>query len=125
MVLPILAMGGKLPDIPDPTKTVVGGIEVAKAIVTGGVSVSMDVAEGMRKVLFQSVEGGTKTIDGAVREVVNTIKANIEAGKATVESVRRDIDQAAASVLTQADQVVGQDIVRKFKAEVEKQIRQF
>ena len=122
MVIPIW-MGSGLPDIPDPTKIAVSGAAVAKAIVTGGVSVSMDIAEGMRKVLFQSVEGGAKTMDGAVREVVNTIKANIEAGKATVESVRRDIDQAATSVLAQVDQVAGQEIVRKFRSEVERRLR--
>ena len=116
-------MIGQLPNVPDPTKIAGGGAEVAKAIVTGGVSVGMDVAEGFRKVLVQSTEGGIKTVDGAVREVVATLKANIDAGKTTVESIRRDIDQVATSVLSQTDQVVGQEIVRKFKTEVERQLR--
>ena len=116
---------GRLPNVPDPTKIAGSGVEVAKAMATGGVSVSMDIADGMRKILFQTVEGGARTIDGAVKEAVNTIKANVDTGKATVESVRRDIDQAANSVLSQVDQAVGGEIVRKFKSEVERQLGQF
>jgi len=118
-------VGGRLPNVPDPTKIAGSGAEVAKAMATGGVSVSMDIAEGMRKVLFQSIEGGARTMDSMVKEVVATIKADVEAGKTTVENVRRDIDQAASSVLSQVDQAVGGEIVRKFKSEVEKQLRQF
>lgn len=116
-------MIGRLPDIPDPTKIAGSGAEVAKAIATGGLSVSMDIAEGVRKVLFQSVEGGVRVGDNTVKEVVNTIKANVDAGKATMESVRRDIDQACNSVLSQVDQAVGGEIVRKFKSEIERQLR--
>ena len=116
-------MIGKLPDVPDPTKIAGSGAEVAKSLATGGVSVGMDIAEGVRKVLFQSIEGGTRTVDGAVREVMSTVKANVETGKATIESIRRDIDQAANSVLSQVDQAVGQEVVRKFKSEIEKQLR--
>jgi len=81
----------------------------------------MDIADGMRKILFQSVEGGARTVDSMVKEVVSTIKADVEAGRTTVESVRRDIDQAASSVLSQVDQAVGGEVVRKFKSELERQ----
>jgi len=116
-------VGGSLPDIPDPTKITKSGAEMAKAVATGGLSVSMDVAEGVRKVLFQTVEGGARTVDGAVREVVGIAKANIDTGKSTMESIRRDIDQACNSVLSQVDQAVGGEIVRKFKSEIERQLR--
>lgn len=116
-------MVGRLPDVPDPTKIAGSGASVAKSLATGGVSVGMDIAEGVRKVLFQSIEGGTRTVDGAVKEVVGIVKANIETGKTTIESVRRDIDQAADSVLSQVDRAVGQEVVGKFKSEIEKQLR--
>jgi len=118
-----MVMLGGAPNVPDPSQIVKSGAEVAKAIATGGVSVGMDLAEGVRKVLFQTVEGGARTVDGAVKEVVNIAKANIEAGKATIESVHRDIDQACNSVLSQTDQAVGQEVVRKFKSEVERRLR--
>ena len=116
-------MIGRLPDIPDPTKIVGSGAEIAKAVATGSLSVGMNIAEGVRKILFQSVEGGVRVGDNTVKEVVNTIKANVDAGKATMESVRRDIDQACNSVLSQVDQAVGGEIVRKFKSEIERQLR--
>ena len=116
-------VGMRLPDVPDPTKIASGGADVVKAMATGGLSVSMDIAEGVRKVLFQSVEGGVGVLSDGVRGVVAIAKANVDTGKSTMENVRRDIDQACNSVLSQVDQAVGGEIVRKFKSEIEKQLR--
>ena len=122
MVMAFMGRGG-IPDIPDPTKIAGAGAETAKSVVTGGVSVGMDIAEGFRKLLTQSTDGGIKTVEGAVREMVNTLKADIEIGKTTIEAVRRDIDQACNSALSQLDQGIGREVVLKLKSEVEKQLR--
>jgi len=116
-------VGMRLPDVPDPTKIANSGADVVKAMATGGLSVGMDIAEGVRKVLFQSVEGGVGVMYEGVKGVVNIAKANVDTGKSTMENVRRDIDQACNSVLSQVDQAVGGEVVRKFKSEVEKQLR--
>ena len=116
-------LGGGAPDIPDPTRIAGAGAETAKAVVTGGVSVGMDVAEGFRKIALQTVEGGVRIVDQGVKGVVDICKANIETGKSTVESIRRDIDQSCNSVLTQLDQGIGKEVVLKLKREVEKQLR--
>ena len=116
-------VGPRLPDVPDPTKIAGAGAEAVKAIATGGVSVGMGMVEGITKILFQTVGGGAKTIDQAVTNVIDLAMVNIGVGKATGESIRRDLDQACNKVLSQVDQAVGGEIVRKFKSEVEKQLR--
>jgi len=121
MVMSIV--GGRLPSVPDPTVVAKSGADVAKAIATGGLSVGMDIAEGVRKVLFQSVEGGVGVMYEGVKGIVNIARVNVDTGKSTMESIRRDIDQAANSVLSQVDQAVGGEVVRKFKSEVERQLR--
>jgi len=114
---------GRLPDVPDPTKIAASGAEVVKTFAQGGVGVGMDIAEGMRQALFQSIEGGARVMDEGVKGVVSVIKRDVEIGKSTIEKVRGDIDRACNTVLSQVDQAIGGEVVRKFKSEVEKQLR--
>ena len=116
-------VGGRLPDVPDPTKIAGAGAEIAKAMATGGVAVSSDIAEGVRKLVTLTVEGSATEADRLAKGIISIIKANLDTGKVTVESVRRDIDTALNSVKSQVDQAVGGEIVRKFKSEIEGQLR--
>ena len=116
-------IGGRLPDIPDPTKIAQAGAEVAKAVGQGGVAVGVDLAEGIRQALFQTIEGGAGVIDQSVKGIVGIVKRDVDTGKTTIDKVRGDIDQACNKVLSQVDQAVGGEVVRKFKSEIEKQLR--
>ena len=115
--------GGGVPDIPDPTRIAKSGADIVKVLAQGGLGVGMDVADGVRQVLFQSIEGGVKVMYDGVGGLVGIIKRDVETGKTTMEKVRSDIDSACNSVLSQVDQVVGGEIVTKFKREIEKQLR--
>ena len=118
-------VGPRLPDVPDPTKIAQSGAEAAKAVAQGVVGVGVDVAAGVEQILFNTIEGSIHALAGGAAEVVNMVKGDISAGKTTIEKVRSDIDRAGNSVLSQVDQAIGQEVVRKFKSEVEKQLRQF
>jgi len=122
MVMAFMGRGG-LPDVPDPTKIVKSGADAAKAIVQGGVGAGMDIADGTKQILFQTVEGGAKVMYDGIGGLVNVIKRDVETGKTTIERVRGDIDSACNSVLSQVDQAVGGEIVIKFKREIERQLR--
>ena len=114
---------GSLPDVPDPTKIAKSGAEVMKAVAQGGVGVSMDVADGIRQSLLQTVEGGAGVIDQGVKGVIGIVKQDVETGRTTMNRMRGEIDRVCNSVLSQVDQSIGGEVVRKFKSEVEKQLR--
>lgn len=114
---------GMLPEVPDPTKIAQSGVEAVKSLVNGGINAGIDLADGFRKILVQSVEGGATEVDQTVKSLINMAKANLDIGKSTFESVRRDIDSALTSVISQVDKAIGGEIVRKFKSEVEKRLR--
>jgi len=82
------------PEVPDPTKIVSAGAEAGKAVGQGVVSVGADIAEGLKSIVFSTIEGGSQTVDQAVKNLVGLIKADLEAGRTTVDKVRRDIDQS-------------------------------
>jgi len=116
-------LGARLPDVPDPTKIAKSGSEVVKAIAQGGVGVGVDLIVGAEQILFNTIEGTIGAVTSGVRELINMAKSDINLGKTTAERVRADIDQACNSVLSQVDQTIGGEVVRKFKSEVEKQLR--
>ena len=120
-----MVIGSKLPDIPDPTKIASSGAEIAKAVGQGVTAVGVDVVAGVEQILFNTIERSIGALASGAKEVASIAKTNIDTGKTTADSVRRDIDQACNSVLSQVDRTVGGEIVRKFKSEVEKQLRQF
>ena len=114
---------GRLPQVPDPTKIAQSGAEVVKVIAQGSVGVGVDIATGIEQILFNTIDGGINTLKDGASSVARIIKSDIDAGRTTMDKVRRDIDQACNSVLSQVDQAVGGEIVRKFKSEVESQLR--
>ena len=107
------------PEVPDPTKIVSAGAEIGKAVGQGAVSVGVDIAEGLKGIAFGTVEGGRQTIDQAVKNLVGLVKADLDTGRTTVDKVRRDIDQSLNTIRTQFDQAIGQEVVTKFKRQVE------
>jgi len=113
----------RLPDVPDPTKIAQAGAELAKVVSHGAVDVGVDVAEGLRQILFQTVEGGVKEVDQTIKEVVSIVKRDVETGKTTVDKVRMDVDRTFSSLRSQVDQAIGGEVVRKFKSEIERQLR--
>lgn len=116
-------VGPKLPDVPDPTKIAQSGAEAVKAVAQGAVGAGFDVAAGVEQILFNTIEGSIRALAGGATEIVSMVKGDVNAGKTTIEKVRSDIDQAGNRVLSQVDQAIGQEIVRKFKSEVERQLR--
>ena len=114
---------GRLPEVPDPTKIAQSGAEMVKAAAQGGIGVGVDIAEGIHEALFQTVEGTAHLLSSNVTEIVSILKRDINTGKTTIDKVRGDIDRACSSVLSQVDQTIGGEIVRKFKSEVERQLR--
>ena len=111
------------PEVPDPTKIVSAGAEVGKAVGQGVVSVGVDIAEGLRSIAFATVEGGRQTVDQAVKNLLDLVRPDIDSGRTTVDNVRRDIDQSLSTIRTQFDQAIGQEVVTKFKRQVERFIK--
>lgn len=116
-------MLGRVPDVPDPTKIASAGAEVAKAVGQGIVNAGMDIAAGVEQILFNTIERGIGTLQSGASDIVKLVREDVRTGKTTVEKVRSDVDQACNKVLSQVDQAIGQEVVRKFKAEVERQLR--
>jgi len=114
---------GRLPDVPDPTKIAQAGAETAKTIAQGGVGVGTDIAAGIEQILFNTIERSINSLKDGASDIVKIIRSDIDTGRTTVEKVRGEIDRVGNSVLSQVDQAIGGEVVRKFKAEVEKQLR--
>lgn len=113
----------RTPELPDPARIASAGAEAGKAVGQGVVDVGVDIADGLKNIAFGTVEGGRRTVDQAVTSLVDIVKSDIEAGRTTVEKVRRDIDQSLNAVRTQVDQAIGQEVVTKFKRQVEQFLR--
>ena len=114
---------GSLPDVPDPTRVAASGADAVKSLGKGVVDVGQDIAAGVEQILFNTIEGGVSALRDGAYDVVQLVRKDINTGKTTVEKVRGDIDRACNSVLSQVDQTIGGEIVRKFKSEVERQLR--
>ena len=122
MIIPI---GGQLPNVPDPTEVAKAAAEAAKAMAKGGVDIGADIAAGVEQILFNTIEGGLRSLESGASDIVNLVQADVATGRTTFDKVRRDVDQACNSVLSQVDRGLGQEIVRKFKSEVERLLRQY
>ena len=116
-------MVGRLPDIPDPTKIADAGAKVVQSVAKGGVDIGMDIAAGVEQILFNTVEGGLRSLESGASDIINLVRQDIATGRTTFDKVRADVDRACNSVLSQVDQALGQEIVRKFKSEIERQLR--
>lgn len=116
-------VGARMPDVPDPTKIAQSGVEVVKAIAQGGVGVGIDIVAGVEQILFNTIEGSITALSSGAKEIVRMAQANVSTGKATAEKIRADVDRAASTVLTQVDSAIGGEVVRKFKSEIERQLR--
>ena len=114
---------GTFPDIPDPTRIAKSGSEAVKAVAQGGIGIGVDIATGAEQILFNTIDGSVGALSRGIADIVNIAKVNIRAGRTTAEKVRSDVDRACNSVLSQVDQAIGGEIVRKFKSEIEKQLR--
>ena len=114
---------GGAPNVPDPTKIAQSGAEMAKAIAQGGVAVGIDVAAGVQQILFNTIDKSINSLASGARDIADIVKSDVSTGKTTIDKVRGDIDQACNSVLSQVDQAIGGEIVRKFKSEIERQLR--
>ena len=116
-------MPNGLPQLPDPTKIVDSGAEIAKATVTHGASVGLTIADAFRKMVMDTAKGTTVTVDRTVKDVVALIEANLNTGKSTVEQVLRELETAADNVRNQVDRGFGDEVVRKIKREIENIVR--
>mgnify|MGYP001606998679 CR=1 FL=1 len=116
-------IGGRLPNVPDPTKIAQSGAEAVKAVGQGALGVSSDIVAGVEQILFITIENGIHSLSGGASDIARIIKSDIDTGKTTMDKVRGDIDRACNSVLSQVDQAVGGEIIRKFKSEIERQLR--
>jgi len=116
-------IGSRLPDIPDPTKIAGSGAEAAKAVAQGVVGIGQDLAAGVEQILFNTIERGLRSLESGASDIVNLVQQDIATGRTTLDRVKIDIDQICNNVLRQVDQTVGQEIVRKFKSEIERQLR--
>jgi len=116
-------IGGRLPDIPDPTKIASSGAEAAKAAIEAIAGAGADIAKGVEQILLDTIGDSIDTLSDVARDVVKVAKKDIDTGRTTIEKVRLDIDRAANRVLSQVDQALGQEIVRKFKSEIERHLK--
>lgn len=116
-------MRGFAPDVPDPTKIAGAGVEAIKAVAKGGVGVGIDIASGVEQILFNTIEGGIRSLQSGASDIASIIKRDVDLGKTTFDRARQEIERTCDNVLTQVDRAIGEEVVRKFKREVEKQIK--
>ena len=111
---------GRAPNLPDPTKIANSGVSSVKAIVNGGLDAGADVVAGAEQILFNVVSGSIDVVEDGASSLVRMAQRSIDEGRTTVGKVRSDVARACDTVLSQVDQAVGGEIVRKFKSEVDR-----
>ena len=116
-------IGRGLPQVPDPSILAKSGADSVKAVAEGLVGVGIDIAAGVEQILFNTIERSINSLQSGAKDIVQIVKSDIDTGRTTVERVKSDIDRAASTVLQQVDRGIGQEVVNKFKNEVEKQLR--
>ena len=116
-------MAGRLPNVPDPTVIAGAGVEAIKGVMKGGVGVGTDIAVGIEQILFNTIEGGVNSLKEGASSVVRIVRNDVQSGKTSVEKILSEIDRAGNNVISQVDRGIGQEVVRKFKSEVERLLR--
>jgi len=110
------------PQVPDPTVVAKSGADSVKAVAQGVIEAGNDIASGVEQILFNTAVDGVGTLSTVAKDIVKTLKNGIDTGRNTVNKVKGDIDQAVNRVQQDVDQGLGQEVVKKFITEVDKQL---
>ena len=114
---------GQPPSVPDPTKIARSGQVAASAVAKGAMSVGSDLTGGIENILFNTIGAAIKSLERGATDLVGIIKSDVDSGRRTVDQVMGEVDRTANEVLRQVDEGIGQEVVSKFKQEVERQLR--
>ena len=116
-------VGGGLPDVPDPIKVADSVMDGMKVVADRTTAIAQVVAEGLGKMVITSTKGVMTSVDHVAKDIMSGVEGNINIGKATADSIKSSLQATAEGIRSQVDRGIGEEVVRKLKGEVERQLR--